>query len=206
MVSLGLFGQEATPYNVSQVGTIFKVVPVRGNPYFEEEFKPGELQLGGQTLQLEFRLNAVKEQVEIRDVAGNQYAMARKTDLVPVFGGRKFYLMSYFEDGALAKGYFIPLVTGKVSLYFKPKKVFNEAELPDHGYDTFEPPLFRDLSSYYIQRGTDSAEFIRLGRAPILKFLETNSTELKDYIKAQQLNMNQEAGVISLLTYYNSFP
>lgn len=90
MVSLGLFGQEATRYNVSQVGTIFKLFPFAGILNFEEEFKPGELQLGGQTLQLEFRLNALKEQVEICDAAGNHYNMARKTDLVPVFGGRKF--------------------------------------------------------------------------------------------------------------------
>lgn len=108
--------------------------------------------------------------------------------------------MSYFEDEVLAKGYFIPLVTGKVSLYFKPKKVFNEAELPDHGYDTFELPLFGDLSGYYIQRDTESAEPIRLGRTPILKFLETSSTELKDYIKAQQLNMNQELYPCSPIT------
>lgn len=124
------------------------------------------MQLGGQTLQLEFRLNAVKEQVEILDAAGIHYAMARKTDLVPVFGGRKFLLMYYFEDEALARRYFIPLVTGKVILYLKPKKVFNEAELPVHGYGTSEPPLIRDLSGYYIQGGTETAVPIRLGRTP----------------------------------------
>lgn len=91
----------------------------------------------------------------------------------------------------------------KISRYIKPRKIFKQAQSPDHGYESFGPPIYEDVSSYHYQYGKDFPRPIKLGKGPLLRLLKDKKTELMKYISQQELDLNKEQDVVQLIQYYN---
>lgn len=204
LFAFAVSGQRNDGVQVWQTGTIHEEVPLRGHPYFEEPFKTGHVELNGRTHILKFRLNSYKGQIEIEDIKGNHYLLPKKKGQVVVFGGKTLILMSYFDDQVLKEDYFIPLAQGKVSLFLMPRKTFRQAKLPEHGYDAFVPAVYDDTSVYFIQKGIQIPSPIHLATQPLLKFLGTNKSALKAYIKSHDLDPSVAGHAVALLNYFNT--
>jgi hypothetical protein len=200
------FGQvlESVPGYDAQVGIVFHEIPIQGSPYLDELYKVGNTIVNGKEVRLLMRYNAYSDQIELKDRKQNAFNMLRRKDLEAHFDGKRYVYLAYNEDGIKKEGYFNPLNSGKIKLYFKPKKVFVQAEKPDHGYDKFDPPEYKDVSGYYVQRGDQQLEEVRLAKGPLLRFMKDKSPALKKYISEQHLNPKNEKDAVRLINYYNS--
>jgi len=86
---------------------------------------------------------------------------------------------------------------------FKPKKIFVQAQKPDHGYDDFDPPIYKDVSAYYIQDGSNAAIKIRLTKKQILKQFSNHKGKIKNFIAENKIRFNKISDLVKLFDYYN---
>ncbi len=199
-----VYGQrEPSPGYLGQIGIIFEDVPIEGSPYFDDMYKAGTTTVNGKEVRLLMRYNALNDQIELKDVRQKEFNLLKRKDLSADFGGRKYRLMSYTDNFKLKEGYFIALNEGRAVLLYKPKKEFVQARLPENGYDSYKPPVYQDVSGYYMKiEGGDLAP-IRLGKGPVLKKLNDRSGRLKQFIRENQLDLSSEMAVIQLLDHFN---
>ena len=189
----------------TQVGIVIMEVPIEGTPYMNATYKHGETVINGinRTKAL-MRYNAYNDAIELLDENNTPRKLLRRKSIEAIFDGKTYKIFDYLEGGKAREGYFNPLNTGVVKLVFKPKKMFVQAEKPDHGYDTYKPPIYKDISSYYIISGDRPAIKTRLGKKQILNHLTKNKAQVKKFISSEKLNLKKEVDVIELIDYYNS--
>jgi len=187
----------------SQIGTLYKEVPIEGSAYVNETYTMGNTYVNGREINLLMRYNAYIDQVEMIDKRQKKFNLLKRLDLKAEIEGKTYALRDYYENGALRQAYFNPLNEGKVVLLYRPKKVFVQAEKPENGYDAYNPPHYKDDSGYYLQRGVEPAEEINLGKGQVMRFLRDKSGEVKDYIRQNDLKLRNETELIQVLDYYN---
>ncbi|MDC6387315.1 hypothetical protein PP182_01375 [Maribacter sp. PR1] len=199
------FGKSSGVTTDAQLGISYNEVDVQGSPYVNELYKKGTTVVyGKKAREALMRYNAYTDAIEIIDENGKARSILRQRNIVATFGGKSYVVMGYLDEGKSKLGYFNPLNEGHVELLWKPKKIFVQAENPDHGYDTFSPPTFKDVSRYYIRKEGKPAETFRLSKRSLLKYLDEESKNLKEYIRINNLNLKEEKDVIILIEYYNS--
>jgi len=190
--------------DVSQLRAETVYYDIKGSPYYDDTYHLGHVYFRGEKYILFFRFNALEDRVELKDRTRRLFFMHKDAILEPTFGGKTYKYLYYLQDDSLKRGYLVRLVNGEtVSLYFKPHKVYKQANSPDHGYEGFEKPEFQDASGYYIQFGQQLPQEIKMGKRHLLKLLKGKEAELEHYIKQQELNLRQEKDVIKLINYYN---
>ena len=189
----------------TQIGITIEEVPIEGTPYMNPTYKHGETVINkkNRTKAL-MRYDAFYDAVELLDENNTPRKLLRRKSIQAVFDGKTYKIFDYAEVGKIREGYFNPLNKGETKLLFKPKKIFIQAEKPDHGYDTYKPPIYKDVSSYYIVSESSPAKRINLSKKQILKHLDNNTAQLKKYITTEKLNLKKESDVIQLIDYYNS--
>jgi len=189
----------------AQAGLVFREVPVEGTPFLDNIYKKGETIINGKVQSTALmRYNAFNDYVEILDENHEPRRLLRRNNIIAVFGGNTYEIINYKDSGKIKLGYLNPLNEGNSVLYFRPKKRFSQAEKPDHGYDDYDPPTYKDISSYYIKHGNIAAEEIKLNKRSLLKTLEDKSDDLKIFIQYNNLNLKKKEDAIKLLEYYNS--
>ncbi|MEX0290118.1 MAG: hypothetical protein AB3N14_13495 [Flavobacteriaceae bacterium] len=193
----------SVPSYDSQVGTVFEEVPIQGSPYFNERYVVGNTVVNGKSVRLLMRYNAYSDQIEMKDKYQKSFNLLKRTDLEATFGGKIYRMLAYAEDGEEKKGYFNPLNSGFVKLYHKPKKVFVQAEKPDNGYDEFDPPVFKDVSAYYLQVGSQPLVKINLNKRQLLKHLKEESVSVRKYVEENNLKLKTEEEIVRLLNFHN---
>jgi len=178
-------------------------VPIIGNPYYEEEYRLGEVTFEGEVYRFYFRFNALRDRVELKDASTRLFHLQKNEIIEPTFGGKTYQLKSYYEGDTLRIGYFIPLNQGKAKLYFKPKKEFIQAKKPDNGYEPYKPPHYKFFATYYIQFDNNLPLTIELKRKSILRTFESRRSEIEEYVKRNQLDYKIEKDVAMIVNYYN---
>jgi len=197
-------GGRSNPGYDSQVGIVIKDIPIEGSQYFNEMYAVGNTFVNGRNVRLLMRYNALTDQIEMKDKYQKSFNLLRRKDLEAKFGGKTYRMMDYVDNGKKIQGYFNPLNEGNVILYYKPRKIFVQAEKPDNGYDTFDPPIYKDVSQYYLKIGSQPLVEITLNKRQLTKYLTNNSNNLKQFIADNDLRLKTEQEVIQLLNYYNS--
>jgi hypothetical protein len=189
----------------TQAGIVFRDVPIEGSPYMNEIYKKGETIINGESQSSALmRYDAYNDAVEILDKSRQPRKLLRRPNITAVFDGKTYKVVSYLEDGQTKMGYFNPLNEGETVLYFKPKKQFVQAEKPDHGYDNYDPPTYRNVSSYYLKKGDAPAKIVKLKKRQFLKQLDTKASILKEFIRKHDLDMGKEGDAIRLVNFYNT--
>jgi hypothetical protein len=181
-------------------------VPILGSPYIDEGYKKGETLINGKTRTAALmRYNALDEAVEILDRSSQKpRKLLRRKNIAATFDGKTYVVKEYKTGNKIKLGYFNPLYEGKVSLLYRPKKKFVQAENPDHGYDVYDPPTYKDVSEYYLQVSDEVATLVKLRKKNLLRAIGDQQSTLKLFIKKHRLDLSKEADIILLLKYYNS--
>lgn len=187
-----------------QIGTVFKDVPIEGTPYMDEVYRMGIASVNGKEIRLLMRYDAFNDQIELKDKLQKSFNLLRREDIGATIDGKTYKVISYLENGEKKLGYVNPLNSGKVVLYFKPRKVFVQAMKPENGYNDYVPPKYKDNHTYFMQRGNATAEEVRLAKGAVLKFLRDKAPAVKKFVSENRLKLKTETEVVQLLNYYNS--
>lgn len=197
--------RRAVPSYESQVGIVIEEVPIEGSPYFTELYVVGNTFVNGRNVRLLMRYNAFSDQIEMKDKYQKTFNLLKRKDLEAHFGGKTYRIMDYVENGKEKQGYFNPLNEGYVTLFYKPKKIFVQAEKPESGYDEYSPPTYKDVSSHYLKVGSQEAVEITLNKRQVLKYLrDEHFSEVKQFVSDNDLKLKSEEEVLLLLNFYNS--
>ena len=189
----------------AQAGMSFREVPIQGSPYIYQIFKKGQTIINGKTVSdALMRYDAYNDAIEIKNENNRVRTLLRRNNIVAIIDGTIYMVRDYFEAGNKKIGYFNPLNEGYTRLLRKPKKKFIQAENADHGYDTFTPAQYVDISTYYMQRGNEPAQEVKLSKNKIVRFLNDKAGILKKFITENKLEMRSESDVIALIEYYNT--
>lgn len=186
-----------------QIGTVFKEVPIEGTPYMEELYKMGIASVNGKEINLLMRYDAFNDQIELIDSRQKSFNLLKKENIEAEIEGKTYEVISYEKNGKRELGYVNPLTEGEVVLYFKPRKIFVQAEKPEHGYDDYRPPQYVENHTYFIARKGSRPEEIRLAKGPLLRYLRDKAPQLRDYISAQDLDLKTAADAVKLVDHYN---
>lgn len=190
--------------DVSQLRSETVYFDIEGSPYFDDVYRLGQVYFRGEKYLLFFRFNALEDRVELKDRTRRLFHLQKNAILEPTFDGKTYQYLYYLEGDALERGYLVPLVKGKeLTLYFKPRKVYEQAKSPAHGYEGFTPPKYRDVSGYFLQYGRELPRPLKLGKRQVLEVLKDKETEIESYVLQQQLDLRKEADVVRLLHHYN---
>lgn len=188
-----------------QAGIVMREVDIQGSPYLNEVYKKGETIINGKSrTSALMRYDAYHDAVEILDENRKARKLLRRPSIKAVFDGKTYEVLEYKERKQVKMGYFNPLNQGHTQLLFKPKKKFIQAEKPENGYDEYDPPVYKDISAYFIRKGDQSATIIKLNKKGLLKALNDQEALLKKFIKKHSLDLKKETHAIRLIQYYNS--
>ena len=189
----------------TQAGIVIREVPIEGSAYINDIYKKGSTLINDiSKTEALMRYDAYNDAVEILDENGVARKLLRRKNIKAVFDGKTYEVLEYDVAGTIKMGYFNPINEGNTILYFRPKKIFLQAKKPDNGYDTYDPPHYKDVSSYYIKKGDYPAVEVNLSKRNVLKALEDKTVLLKKFIDKYDLNLKDETDVIQLLDYYDT--
>jgi len=193
-----------SPLTPSQVGRVFRDVPIEGSQYVSEIYKKGETLMGDKTqTSALMRYDAYNEVVEILD-KGEPRELLRRKNIKAVIDDVVYEVVEFKEAGRTKLGYLNPLNDGETILYYRPKKQFVQAKNPENGYEEYQPPTFLDVSLFYIKKGDKPAEKVSLNRGRILRTLADQKSILKKFIEEHDLSLNKVEDVAKVLVYYNT--
>lgn len=188
-----------------QVGIVYREVPIEGSAYVNDIYKNGKIYINDVVRsEALMRFDAVNEAIEILNENGEPRKLFRQNSIKATFDNLIYEVAEYKEGHNTKMAYFNPLNDGDIKLLFRPKKAFLQAENPDNGYDSFSPPKYKDVSSYYLKFGNNPAESINLSKRAILKALGQHEKTLKDYISTQELNLRNQKDAIQLIQFFNT--
>jgi hypothetical protein len=188
----------------AQVGIVMEKVPIQGSPYINELYKKGETIINNEnSTGALMRYDAYNEAVELLDANGTARKLLRRKNIKAAFDNKIYEVIEYVDGGKNRLSYFNPLNEGITVLYLRPKKIFIQASKPEHGYETYQPPVYKDVSTYYIKKGKEAAIEIELSKRSILNTLKKPKGKLMDYVKDNNLNLKNQEDIIRLLKYYD---
>lgn len=151
------------------------------------------------------RYNAYADEIEIKKNPTDEAFSALVKDpsiFVKMF--RDIYVFVPYEGSNEKGGYFNVLADGKTyDLYKKTKSVFREAQKAKTSYQSDTPPSFNKTVTYYlVQNGT----FYEMpsSKSKVIKMMDKKKADVKDYIKQNNLDIDKEADLIKLVTYFDS--
>ncbi|HEY0896301.1 MAG TPA: hypothetical protein VGE15_07100, partial [Sphingobacteriaceae bacterium] len=167
---------------------------VEGSPYLFSDWTPGVVKLKNGTTYKEIPLKYDQVAEELL-FSHNGQAL---TFVEPVVEFR-------FKDGALfrsgyGKGFYEVLSDGGTKLIRKKIKQISESKEYNSASVTRK---FVELESLYIVKGSELTK-IRKDKKSVLAALGDKTAQLESYIKSEKLNIKNEAGIVSLVAYYNS--
>lgn len=176
-----------------------------GSPYFDEAFKPGKVLVSGNVKTTgRLRYNAYNSEIELEKNKYEFTAILKRNYISAIIGDKKYALFQYINSsiGNVKTGYFNPLNSGNVQLLYKPEIKLRRGKSPTTSYDRKVAPRFIDVSAYYIKVGDTPAEKIYLRKKYFYKALGNNS-DIKEYIKANNLKLSKVEDILKVLAFYN---
>lgn len=179
---------QGTPY--------YHETPVLGTPFKKEVAQP----------KLLLQYNAYNDEIEIKD-GDKTYSLLKSANVKAEINGEKF-VIDYFltKDGEEKEGYLIQLTTsGNAVLYYKPLKEYVPGKEPTSGYESYFPPQFVDKSEFYYRlNNSRSAQILKTKKKSLLQIFSDKEKEVKAFISANKLDLDERADLIKLFDYYNN--
>jgi len=175
---------------------------IQGIPYFDPEFKVGEVFVKGQEVYgALLRYNAFSDEIEMK--ANGEINALLKRDYISVrIEDYNYRIEKYKENSSLLQGYFIVLNEGKYRLLLRKIKVFQEGKEANNSYGNSVPSRFEKSESYYIADGSEVVQKVRLRKKDLLAILGNNA-DLLDFINSKGYKLKSATEVIEVLDFLN---
>lgn len=182
------------------------ITSIKGSPYLNEYFLPGTIELSsGEILEnVNIRYNVHNDMIEI-DKDGEILEINKPNAVRSVrFDNRIFIYHPYLIENSVDKnGYFEILVEGPFTLYArrtnKLKEQTNTSLYGNSGTGQFH---YKMEIKYYVKTANETV--FGLNKKKFLDNINSNKSEMKNYIKKRKLKFNDELSVKKLIKYYNS--
>jgi hypothetical protein len=180
---------------------------IKDEAYVNPNFLVGNIYQDDKLLKtnIPMRYNAYADEIEIKShVSEKNYGALMKDPSIYVKINKDIYVFIPYEDSNEKGGYFNILADGKTyDLYKKTTAYFQEPQKARTSYQNDTPPTFGKATKYYL---VQNGKFFELptNKAKVLKVMDSKKSELKTYIGENNLDVDKEADLIKVVTYYDS--
>jgi hypothetical protein len=183
-----------------------------GSAYENDDFQPGTVFYNDEELgDVYYRINAYNDEVELKKTKledEKQLALVKNEEVKIVANNREIVFRSFRDDkGKIDDGYLSLLHEGnKYIIYKRVYKKFSEPKPAANSMVRPIPSRFTDYIAYYYQNVEDS----EINEIPLKtnKFLKTfsqeNTKEIKDFIKANNLDLANETHLIKVFSFIDT--
>tara|TARA_R100000935_G_scaffold13736_1_gene27407 strand:+ start:7656 stop:8378 length:723 start_codon:yes stop_codon:yes gene_type:complete len=180
-----------------------------GTPYNHPNYLLGNVYQNNELLatKVALRYNAVADEMEIKESLGSPDEEAKVLTKSPeifvkIMGD--IYIFAPYKGGVEGGGYFQVLHEGTgVDLYKKMEKDFKPERKATSSITTGTPASFSDEITYYL--ATKDGKFYEMpkSRKKKLKVFGSQKDAIKDYVKDNRLDLNDEKDLLKAVKYYD---
>lgn len=180
---------------------------IKDEAYVNSSFINGNIYQEDQLLKsnVPMRYNAYADEIEIKKNASDEsYGALMKDPNIFVKIFKDIYVFVPFEGNNSKGGYFNVLNDGKkYDLYKKTTSVFKEPRKAKTSYERDTPPTFIKSVKYYL---VEDGSFLEMPsrKSKVIKMMDSKKTEIKSYIKDNNIDLDKEADMIKLVSYFDS--
>lgn len=193
-----------TPYhNLPNDNSRYIEVQVEGSAYHEEAYTWATIIEDGKPGNKAFlRYNAFRDYLEIR-VGKRVYKLPRKESIEANIAGNNYCYMEYQEGNEIKSGYLVELVSGELTFYKKPVKIFKHGRAPVTGYDVINPPRFVDNYAYFLREGDGPVEEVNVNNRFIKDLFGDMYFNAEEYANNNDLKMKDPEDLAQLIDWFN---
>lgn len=180
---------------------------IKDEAYANVNFIQGKIFQGEELIKDEvpMRYNAYADEIEIKkNKYEESYSALMKDPNIFVKIFKDIYIFVPFQGSNAKGGYFNVLSEGKTyDLYKKTTATYREPQKARTNYERDAPPSFEKTIKYYlVQDGT----FLEMpsSKSKVLKMMNAKKDEVKTYIKQNNIDLDKEADLIKLVSYFDS--
>ncbi len=224
------YGQGASAVNLEsfsgqgQMGSVFAEMrkkkgietdlPTVGSVYIDEKFLPCKIYYDSDLVgDFYYRHNAYNDEIEIKDTqfveeAESSLATIKELTLVDPIGDKELSLKAYKnKQGEVRNGYLYLLNDGtNYKLYTKNNVKYTEGTHAISSMVRDTPNKFSQFTEYYfVTKDGKVAEYISNRKNDFLKSFDKEvRQDLQNFIKAEKINLKEEADLITVFNHLNS--
>ncbi len=178
---------------------------IEGSPYLNEQLIQGSVKFkkGDSTLRF-MRYDIYKDEIEYLEnnklfiLLKNQIPTIERIDLE----GNEIVYQQFIEKGEKQSGILIKMPTTKCSLYKKYTIEFHEALPAKTGMPISRPVRFgAKQKQWFYACGSDPITLLETDKSSLKKIAGSRYTQLKDYIKDNDLKIKKEEDLIAIFNY-----
>ena len=217
----GLFSQNIGSNGVksdSRINDLFELIKnrvsknsnsnrkIKGSEYFDETFKPANVNYFGKDLNqnIFLRYNAYSDEIEFTNNPKTQSSdkiLMKNINISCKIEGEKYIYTDYIDENDFRKkGYLIELFSGKkYVLYEKKLKIFMEGSNAKTSLERSFPPRFVEKHKYFISKKNNTKMEIKLNKKSIIDFLGVDEELIKKIIKERKLKFKQSSDLKVIL-------
>jgi len=195
---------------VASGNSTFTLDEIEGSPYLTEDCTKSKMVMeNDEILQgALLRYNIYNDKFEFKK--GNQhYELVNVEDIRHILHLNKDFIHRTYRNGSgkLKKGYMVRLIKGPCAIYKRYKTVFHEPEPARSSFHDPKPPRFdQEDPLYFIQLQDQEVpeEITSFRRGKFLNRFGSQEGELKEYIRDQDIDLDEEEELIGFARYYNN--
>lgn len=217
--SLGVFAQAGTEFDVhtrtidlNEKSLAFGLTEaefdaIKDEAYTNVNFLSGNIYQDDQLIKagVPMRFNAHADEIEIKQKSSDKsFSALVKDPSIFVKMGTQIYVLIPYQGSNDKGGYFNVLYDGNTyDLYKKTKATYREGQKAKSTYARDVPPSFVKTTTYYL---VEDGRFLEMpsSKNKILKMMDSKSSEMKDFIKQNRIDLNKEADLIDAIKHFDS--
>lgn len=180
---------------------------IKDEAYANPNFLQGKIFQGEELLKDDvlMRYNAYADEIEIKkNKFDENYGALIKDPEVFVKIYNDIYLFVPFQGSNENGGYFNVLSDGKTyDLYKKTKAIYREPKKAETNYQRDTPPSFEKVTTYYLVKDGTFLEMPNR-KSKIMKMMDSKKSEMKRFIKENDIDLDKEADLVKTIQYFDS--
>lgn len=184
---------------------------VKGTPYFNEEWKTGDVYFldGTKIIQINIRYNIYQGELEFKNSTSGQIFVINR-NMIDGFKINEqkdslhftYISLKPYKQGD--KSIVQVLYEGKTRLLLKHKKAFKKADYQGAYAIGEKYDEYKDDKDYYLVTDSETIQKIRLNKKSVLKALGDNQSVLKEFASMNQIDFKNPGDILKLLVFYDS--
>ncbi|MAP81901.1 MAG: hypothetical protein CL526_12540 [Aequorivita sp.] len=180
---------------------------IKDDAYANPNFLPGKIFQDDELLKdnVPMRYNAYADEIEIKQAATDEsYGALIKSPDIFVKIATDIYVFIPFEGSIEKGGYFNVLVEGEnYNLYKKTKAEFKEPKVAETSYQRDTPPSFPTTVTYFLVK---DGKFLQIPnrKSRIMKMMDSKKSEMKQFVKQHDIDLDDEKDLIKTIKYFDS--